>query len=103
MIWWAGLRSSTKRSRRRRVLDECRVSLTARLAQYQADLAQLDNLPRIFGLETHFQKAAIEAELAWVESVIEELANGTLRWSSEDFAAAAGVYRDLMGSDPSQP
>jgi DNA-binding PadR family transcriptional regulator len=87
----------------RRVLDERRTSLTARLAQYRAELAQLENLPRIFGLETHFQKAAIEAELAWVEAVIEELASGTLRWSSEDFAAAAGVYRDLMGSDPSQP
>jgi DNA-binding PadR family transcriptional regulator len=58
--------------------------LDADLSRYSADL------PRVTLLEAEYQRAAIVAELAWVDGIVDDLDAGTLTWSAEDFESAAG-------------
>jgi hypothetical protein len=46
-------------------------------------------LPRIAMLEAEYQRAVLEAEAAWVRSVIAELRSGALTWSREELMAFA--------------
>jgi DNA-binding PadR family transcriptional regulator len=74
--------------------------LRARAAALGATAAELRGalrqhgpaLPRIALLELEYQLAMAEAELRWVERVVEQLAGGSLSWSEQDFAGAAAAY-----------
>ena len=88
---------------------EARVVLEQRAAALRDNLNRLDlelgqysaDLPRVTLLETEFQRAAIAAELAWVDSIVRDLEAGTLSWSAEDFDSAnAAAAQAGMTSDP---
>ncbi len=49
-------------------------------------------VPRVALLETEYQLAVTEAELQWVQQVVNELADGSLTWTYEDFTGAADAY-----------
>lgn len=77
--------------------DEVAATLTQRLADVQARLAQLDaeleeyreTLPRIALIETEYQRAVIDAEVRWLAAVVDDLKSGTLSWNREQLAAQA--------------
>jgi DNA-binding PadR family transcriptional regulator len=48
--------------------------------------------PRLFLLETEYLRAITAAELAWVGAVIDDLRNGTLRWSHDDIPETARAF-----------
>lgn len=50
-------------------------------------------IPRVALIEAEYQRAITEAELAWVNGVLEELRTGTLTWTAADFAGAADAYQ----------
>jgi DNA-binding PadR family transcriptional regulator len=69
--------------------DSLRTAVTglrAALTEYAS------GVPRVALLETEYQLAVTEAELRWVQQIIDELASGTLTWTYEDFAGAAESY-----------
>jgi len=71
--------------------DETRSELELRAEKLQSALAVTEQsladapaaLPRLFLLEEEYRKAMLEAELAWVRGVIEDLRSGRLTWSEE--------------------
>jgi DNA-binding PadR family transcriptional regulator len=62
--------------REQRLVDEL-TSTEAGLARAPA------GLPRLFLLEEEYRRSLLEAELAWVRNVIEDLRSGRLTWSEE--------------------
>ena len=66
--------------------------LTAELADTDATLANApEGLPRLFLLEEECRRAVVEAELRWVQGLVDDLREGRLTWSEEwlcDIAAA---------------
>jgi DNA-binding PadR family transcriptional regulator len=77
--------------------DEVTGTLTRRLADVRARLAQLnaelgeyrETVPRIALIETEYQRAVIDAEVRWLTSVIDDLKSGELSWNREQLAAQA--------------
>jgi DNA-binding PadR family transcriptional regulator len=68
-------------------------SLRGAVTALQATLAEhAPALPRVTLLETEYQLAVTEAELRWVQQIVDELASGALTWTDEDFAGAADAY-----------
>lgn len=72
--------------------DGARIELERRAKSVRAKLAEMDTdaaqaaamqLPRVVMLEDEYQRAVTEAELRWLDSVIADLAAGTLTWSRE--------------------
>ncbi|QFG23590.1 helix-turn-helix transcriptional regulator [Actinomadura sp. WMMB 499] len=67
-------------------------ALTERAGRLRDDLARLDtglaeaDVPRLYVIEAEYARALVQAELAWVEGVLTEIADGTLTWpgSEED-------------------
>jgi DNA-binding PadR family transcriptional regulator len=49
-------------------------------------------VPRVALLETEYKLAVTEAELRWVQQIVDELADRSLSWTNEDFAGAADAY-----------
>jgi len=49
----------------------------------QLDSAAAEDLPRLFLLETEYQRATLETELEWVRAVVDDLRTGRLTWSEE--------------------
>jgi DNA-binding PadR family transcriptional regulator len=45
--------------------------------------AAAEGLPRLFMLETEYQRATLAAELEWVRAVVDDLRTGRLTWSEE--------------------
>jgi DNA-binding PadR family transcriptional regulator len=69
-------------------------SLLRSQATLEAELARHSaTLPRVTLLEVEYQIAITAAELAWVNSVVDDLSQGALRWTREDFSDAAGAYQ----------
>ncbi|WP_457031620.1 PadR family transcriptional regulator [Kitasatospora sp. P5_F3] len=66
--------------------------LGAALARHEAELAREaeSGLPRIATLELEYVRTMTAAELAWVQGVLAELADGRLAWSPEELIAYAG-------------
>lgn len=73
------------------VLDRRGERLAAALAALDANaVAEAgQGLPRIAMLEAEYQRAVLEAEAAWVRSVIAELRSGALTWSRQELMAFA--------------
>jgi DNA-binding PadR family transcriptional regulator len=51
-------------------------------------------LPRIALLETEYQRTLTNAEIQWLRQIVEQLRNGTLTWSEEQFAPQASYWED---------
>ncbi|MGW2664430.1 PadR family transcriptional regulator [Nocardia tengchongensis] len=75
--------------------DGARAELEKRAAAVRAALDEIDTgmaharqfgLPRVTLLEDEYQRAITEAELRWLETVLADLAAGTLTWSWESLA-----------------
>jgi DNA-binding PadR family transcriptional regulator len=72
--------------------EEALRQLERRVAALEDEVARIDSqsgraaaegLPRLFLLETEYQRATLEAELEWVRAVVEDLRTGRLTWSEE--------------------
>jgi hypothetical protein len=76
-------------------LRETLATLATELARHSG------SLPRVTLLEVEYQHAVTAAAVAWIDGVVEDLTNGTLNWTAEDFsAAAADAYRLDDLADP---
>ncbi|WP_395725934.1 PadR family transcriptional regulator [Nakamurella sp.] len=72
---------------------EARAELTARLVALGKSIGALRSvtdglmerfaLPRLFLIESEYQLAMLEAEYAWVSSVVDDIAAGRLAWDAE--------------------
>jgi DNA-binding PadR family transcriptional regulator len=73
------------------VLDQRAQRLSSALAAFEANAAaeSEQGLPRIATLEAEYQRAVLEAEASWVQSVIADLRSGKLTWSREELLAFA--------------
>jgi DNA-binding PadR family transcriptional regulator len=68
------------------VLGQRAKALLDRVSQLDSELADLTStLPRVTLLESEYLRAVTDAELKWVNSVINDLRAGSLTWSYEDF------------------
>jgi DNA-binding PadR family transcriptional regulator len=68
----------------RRQLEVRAEALAADLAETEAGIAGApDGLPRLFMLEEEYRRTLLQAELAWIRGVIEDLREGRLTWSDE--------------------
>ena len=80
--------------------DEARAELEIRANKLQEALAASEHelasappgLPRLFLLEEEYRKAMLEAEIAWVRGVIEDLRTGRLTWSEEWLRELAATF-----------
>lgn len=80
--------------------DEARAELEIRANKLQEALAASERelasappgLPRLFLLEEEYRKATLEAEIAWVRGVIEDLRTGRLTWSEEWLRELAATF-----------
>jgi DNA-binding PadR family transcriptional regulator len=71
--------------------------LAQRLAESDASIVteiEGHHLPRVTMLETEYVSAMLRAELAWVESVLAALRDGTLTWSREQLEAFAAAIEE---------
>jgi DNA-binding PadR family transcriptional regulator len=82
------------------VLEQRAAGLRSELAGLEANIAEVAFLPRIVLMDDDYQRAMLSAELAWLESVIEELRSGSLKWGYEDFAELAGHIQPSGEQDP---
>jgi DNA-binding PadR family transcriptional regulator len=73
------------------VLDQRAQRLSSALAAFEANAAAEaeQGLPRIATLEAEYQRAVLDAEASWVQSVIADLRSGKLTWSREELLAFA--------------
>jgi DNA-binding PadR family transcriptional regulator len=73
------------------VLDRRAQRLASMLAAFDANTAAEAEmgLPRIATLEAEYQRAVLEAEARWVQSVIADLRSGKLTWSRQELLAFA--------------
>ena len=72
--------------------EEALGELETRVAALEDEAARIDaqlsgaatqGLPRLFLLETEYQRATLEAEMEWVRAVVDDLRTGRLTWSEE--------------------
>jgi DNA-binding PadR family transcriptional regulator len=67
----------------RRQLELRAERLEAELAGTEAELAGMPGLPRLFLLEEEYRRALLQAELAWLRGVVDDLQAGKLTWSEQ--------------------
>jgi DNA-binding PadR family transcriptional regulator len=68
----------------RQQLEQREQRLAADLAETEAELAGAPpGLPRLFLLEEEYRKAVLEAQLAWLRGVIDDLRERRLDWSEQ--------------------
>jgi len=71
--------------------------LAAELADAESQLSAHPDLPRLFLLEEEYRRAVLQAEIAWIEGVVEDLRAGRLTWSEQwllEVAAAFNTQQD---------
>jgi DNA-binding PadR family transcriptional regulator len=74
-------------------LEERERQLAAQLAETAAEMASAPpGLPRLFLLEEEYRQALLEAQLAWVRGVIDDLRERRLDWSEEWLREIAAAY-----------
>lgn len=56
-------------------------------------------LPRLFVLETEYQLRVLEAELAWVRSIVTDLGDGTLTWDEAEIRNLAAEISPVEGGE----
>jgi DNA-binding PadR family transcriptional regulator len=68
-----------------RQLETRVVALEEEAARIDSQLssAAAEGLPRLFLLETEYQRATLETELEWIRAVVDDLRAGRLTWSEE--------------------
>jgi DNA-binding PadR family transcriptional regulator len=67
--------------------------LTAALSDARSELANAPaGLPRLFLLEEEYRAAMLDAELAWIRGVIDDLREGRLTWSEEWLREIAAAF-----------
>ena len=77
----------------REQLEQREQRLAAELAETEAELAGAPpGLPRLFLLEEEYRKAALEAQLAWLRGVIEDLRERRLDWSEQWLREIAAAF-----------
>ena len=76
-------------------LSERAAALSAEVERDRAELASFPELPRLFRLDDEYILAVREAELRWVEEVVESLRSGELMWSQEWINAVAAKLAGL--------
>jgi DNA-binding PadR family transcriptional regulator len=82
--------------------------LAAREEALQGKIAQIDTqlgfasdfLPRLFLLETEYQRAVFETELTWVRGVLGDLRAGSLTWDEASMRALAEKISPVERSEP---
>jgi DNA-binding PadR family transcriptional regulator len=57
--------------------------LRALIAETEAEMASVPDLPRLFLLEEEYRLAVLRTELDWVRGVVDDLRAGRLDWSEE--------------------
>ena len=67
----------------RRQLELRAERLEAELATTEAEIAGVPGLPRLFLLEEEYRRTVLQAELAWLRGVIDDLRSERLTWSEE--------------------
>jgi DNA-binding PadR family transcriptional regulator len=83
--------------------EEVREALERRAAVLRASLAGLEQvldrysgtLPQVTLLDDEYRRAVMAAELAWIDSVVEDLRTGALTWTEEELTRVA--TDDLAG------
>jgi DNA-binding PadR family transcriptional regulator len=71
--------------------DEVRALLRQRIQALTSELEQIDSaleveaagLPRLFLVETEYIQAMLRAELAWVQTLVQDLTAGDLTWNQD--------------------
>jgi DNA-binding PadR family transcriptional regulator len=72
--------------------EEALCQLETRVAALEDEAARIDSqfgtaaaegLPRLFLLETEYQRATLKTELEWVRAVVDDLRTGGLTWKEE--------------------
>jgi DNA-binding PadR family transcriptional regulator len=72
------------------VLEKRAEALGAELASIEADLNTYSGtLPRVVLMDDEYRRAVIGAELAWLGDVINDLRDGGLAWTYDEFASMA--------------
>ena len=67
------------------------------------DLNERFRLPRLFLIETEYQLTMLQAEYRWVESVVDDIAEGRLTWDDEQIRAWADDIQRRTGIVPGMP
>ncbi len=67
----------------RRLLEERAERLAVDLAQAANELAANPGLPRLFLLEEEYRRAVLQAELAWMRAVSNDIDGGRLGWDDD--------------------
>jgi DNA-binding PadR family transcriptional regulator len=74
-------------------LEQREERLAGALADTEAALAGVpEELPRLFLLEEEFRKAMLQAELAWLRGVIDDLREGRLTWTRKWLREIAAAF-----------
>jgi DNA-binding PadR family transcriptional regulator len=73
-------------------LEQRAAKLAAELEDTEAQFSAVPDLPRLFLLEEEYRKAVLEAELAWLRGVIDDLAAGRLTWSEQWLAEIFAAF-----------
>ncbi|GAB1508158.1 PadR family transcriptional regulator [Actinophytocola sp. KF-1] len=73
-------------------LEQRSADLRRSLEEDKADLAAVSDLPRLFLLDEEYSIAVREAELRWVDGVLDALRSGELTWSEEWIRNIAGKF-----------
>lgn len=91
--------------------DDALRQLATREEALRAKIAQLDDqfraastfLPRLFLLETEYQRGMLAAELSWVRAIIADLRAGSLTWDEESMRALAAAISPVDRAERSEP
>ncbi len=62
------------------LLEERRERLKQRIADFDAELTGDNDIPRWALLETEYLKAVTEAEVGWIDTIVDDLQRGALTW-----------------------
>jgi DNA-binding PadR family transcriptional regulator len=73
-------------------LERRAADLRTALAEDRAAMTAVPGLPRLFLLDEEFSIAVREAELRWVDGVLDALRSGELTWSEEWIKGIAGQF-----------
>ncbi len=79
------------------MLEQRRDQLTERVAELDADLAmEIEGLeiPRIAMVEIEYLRAIGDAELRWVNAILDEMRDGSFTWDREELLKQAAAARE---------